>query len=111
MEFLWCKGEEFLFYGVFCLNEKGEVDLDLVEFIEGIYKVDNCMGLIYLLEKFKIEGKNFVENIFIDKLIIMNMIFEIFIERKEVELKRIFKLEDIIIKYIFDEFIGKLFYK
>ncbi len=41
----------------------------------------------------------------------MNMIFETSIERKEVELKRIFKSEDITTKYISDEFIGKLFYK
>ncbi|HBG4644376.1 TPA: acyl-CoA thioesterase/BAAT N-terminal domain-containing protein [Clostridioides difficile] len=111
MEFPWCKGEEFSSYGVFCSNEKGEVDLDLVEPIEGTYKADNCMGLIYSLEKSKTEGKNFAENISIDKPIIMNMIFETSIERKEVELKRIFKSEDITTKYISDEFIGKLFYK
>ncbi|CZR85109.1 hypothetical protein CDFC105_30003 [Clostridioides difficile] len=100
MEFPWCKGEEFSSYGVFCSNEKGEVDLDLVEPIEGTYKADNCMGLIYSLEKSKTEGKNFAENISIDKPIIMNMIFETSIERKEVELKRIFKSEDITTKYI-----------
>lgn len=111
MEFPWCKGEEFSSYGVFSSNEKGEVDLDSVEPIEGTYKNPDCMGLIYSLEKSKTEGNNFAENISIDKPIIMNMIFESSNERKEVKLKRLFKSHDITTKYISDEFIGKLFYK
>lgn len=111
MEFPWCKGEEFSSYGVFYSNEKGEIDLDSVKPIEGTYKKADCMGLIYSLEKSKTEGKNFAENISIDKPIIMNMIFETTTERKEVELKRLFKTEDITTKYISDEFIGRLFYK
>ncbi|MCC0643276.1 MULTISPECIES: acyl-CoA thioesterase/bile acid-CoA:amino acid N-acyltransferase family protein [unclassified Clostridioides] len=111
MEFPWCKGEEFSSYGVFYSNEKGEVNLDSVEPLEGSYKTADCMGLIYSLKKSNTEGKNFAENISIDKPIIMNMIFESDIERKEVRLKRLFKTEDIITKDISDEFIGKLFYK
>lgn len=111
MEFPWCKGEEFSSYGVFYSSEKGEVDLDSVEPIEGTYKTSDCMGLIYSMEKSKTEGKDFAENISIDKPIIMNMIFETSDERKEVQLKRLFKSEDITTKYISDEFIGRLFYK
>lgn len=111
MEFPWCKGEEFSSYGVFYSNEKGEVDLNSTEPVDGTYKTADCMGLIYSLKKSKTEGKNFAKNIYIDKPIIMNMIFESDVERKEVKLKRIFKTEDIITKGISDEFIGKLFYK
>jgi len=112
MELPWCTGEEFSSYGVFISNRKGEVDLDLAKPVEGTYKSADSMGLIYSLKKSKTEGKNIAENISIDEPIIMNMLFESSIERKEIELKRLFKTEDIIVKHISEEkFCGQLFYK
>ncbi|AGF57560.1 esterase/lipase [Clostridium saccharoperbutylacetonicum] len=111
-ELPWCSGEEYSSYGVFISNEKGEVDLDLIEPIEGTYKAKDSMGLIYSLKKTRTVGKNIAENISIDKPMIMHMIFETSDEKKELELKRIFKTDDVIVKNICEEeFNGELFYK
>lgn len=112
MELPWCTGEEFSSYGVFISDEKGEVDLDLAKPVSGNYEAANSMGLIYSLKKSKTEGKNIAENISIDEPIIINMVFEAYNERKEINLKRRFKTEDVIVKHIDEEkFSGELFYK
>lgn len=112
MELPWCKGEVYSSYGVFVSDEKGEVDLDLVKPIEGTYKTNNSMGLIYSLKKSKTEGKNIAKNISIDKPMIMNMLFESIDEKEEITLRRLFKTEDVIIKNISEEnFNGTLFYR
>ncbi|WP_297426544.1 acyl-CoA thioesterase/bile acid-CoA:amino acid N-acyltransferase family protein [Clostridium sp.] len=112
MELPWCLGEEYSSYGVFISNEQGEVDLDLVTPIEGTYKANDSMGLIYSLKKSRTEGKNITENISIDKPMIINMIFEASNEKEEINLKRFFKTEDVIVKHICEEeFNGELFYK
>ncbi|MBN3346497.1 acyl-CoA thioesterase [Clostridium botulinum] len=112
MELPWCKGEEYSSYGVFISDKKGEVDLDLAKPVEGTYKVNDSMGLIYSLKKSRTEGKNIAENISIDEPMIMNMVFESSDEKKEINLKRLFKTEEVIIKHICeDEFSGELFYK
>lgn len=112
MELPWCIGEEYSSYGVFISNEKGEVDLDLAKPVEGTYEANDSMGLIYSLKKSRTEGKNIAENISIDEPIIMNMIFESSDEKKEINLKRLFKTEDVIVKHIYEEeFSGELFYK
>ncbi|WP_297421093.1 acyl-CoA thioesterase/bile acid-CoA:amino acid N-acyltransferase family protein [Clostridium sp.] len=111
-ELPWCLGEEYSSYGVFISNEQGEVDLDLVKPLEGTYKANDSMGLIYSLKKSKTEGKNIAENISIDKPMIINMVFEASNEREEINLKRSFKSKDVIIKHIYEEgFSGELFYK
>lgn len=97
---------------IFIVWRKGEVDLDLVEPVSGTYESANSMGLIYSLKKSKTEGKNIAENISIDEPIIINMIFESNDKRKEINLKRLFKTEDVIVKHIAEEeFSGELFYK
>ena len=112
MELPWCKGEVYSSYGVFVSDEKGEVDLDLVKPIEGTYKTNNSMGLIYSLKKSKTEGKNIAKNISIDKPMIMNMLFESIGEKDEITLRRLFKTKDVIIKNISEEkFNGTLFYR
>ena len=83
-ELPWCSGEEYSSYGVYISNEKGEVDLDLVKPVEGTYKANHSMGLIYSLKKSRTEGKNIAENISIDKPMIINMLFEYSDERKEI---------------------------
>ena len=111
-ELPWCLGEEYSSYGVFISNDKGEVDLDLAKPIEGTYEANDSMGLIYSLKKSRTEGKNIAENISIDKPMIINMLFEYSDERKEINLKRFFKTEDIIVKHICEkEFSGELFFK
>jgi len=111
-ELPWCSGEEYSSYGVFISNDKGEVDLDLAKPIEGTYEANDSMGLIYSLKKSRTEGKNIAENISIDKPMIINMLFEYSDERKEINLKRFFKTEDIIVKHICEkEFSGELFFK
>lgn len=111
-ELPWCSGEEYSSYGIFISNEQGEVDLDLVKPVEGTYEANDSMGLIYSLKKSRTEGKNIAENISIDKPMIMNMVFESSNERKEINLKRLFKTEDVIVKHICEEgFSGELFYK
>lgn len=112
MELPWCKGEEYSSYGVFISDEKGEVDLDLAKPVEGTYEANDSMGLIYSLKKSRTEGKNIAENISINEPMIMNMVFESSDEKKEINLKRLFKTEDVIIKNICEEkFNGQLFYK
>jgi esterase/lipase len=112
MELPWCIGEEYSSYGVFISDEKGEVDLDLVKPVEGTYEANDSMGLIYSLKKSRTEGKNIAENISIDEPMIMNIVFESSDEKKEINLKRLFKTEDVIIKNISEkEFNGTLFYK
>ncbi|NFG62630.1 MULTISPECIES: acyl-CoA thioesterase/BAAT N-terminal domain-containing protein [unclassified Clostridium] len=112
MELPWCKGEEYSSYGVFISDEKGEVDLDLAKPVKGTYEANDSMGLIYSLKKSRTEGKNIAENISIDEPMIMNMVFESSDEKKEINLKRLFKTEDVIIKNICEEeFNGQLFYK
>lgn len=111
-ELPWCSGEEYSSYGIFISNEQGEVDLDLVKPVEGTYEANDSMGLIYSLKKSRTEGKNIAENISIDKPMIMNMVFESSNERKEINLKRLFKTEDVIVKHICEEeFNGELFCK
>ncbi|RDY22520.1 acyl-CoA thioesterase [Romboutsia maritimum] len=112
MELPWCKGEEYSSYAVFISDEKGEVDLDITKPVEGTYRDNNSMGLIYSLKKYRNEGKNIAENISIDEPMTMNMLFESFDEKKEVNLKRFFKTEDVIAKHICEDgFSGELFYK
>jgi esterase/lipase len=112
MELPWCKGEEYSSYGLFISDENGEVNLDLTKPIEGSYNAKDSMGLIYSVKKSKTEGKNIAENISIDEPMIINMVFESSGDKKEVNLKRFFKTEDVIIKNICkEEFSGQLFYK
>jgi len=111
MEFPWCSGEEFSSYAVFISGESGEIDLDTAIPIEGTYKTADSMGLIYSLEQTKSEGKNIGENISVDNPILMNLLFETSDDKKEVQLKRCFKTDDIQIKPIHGDFTGQLFYK
>ncbi|MBV4418922.1 acyl-CoA thioesterase/BAAT N-terminal domain-containing protein [Clostridium tyrobutyricum] len=112
MELPWCTEEEYSSYGVFVSDEKGEVDLDLNSPVEGTYKVADSMGLIYSLKKSRSQGKNIAENISINEPIIMNMVFESDDEKREINLKRLFKTEDVIVKNICEKnFSGQLFYK
>lgn len=112
MELPWCKGEQYSSYGVFISDDKGEVDLDLANPVEGTYEANDSMGLIYSLKKSRSEGKNIAENISIDEPMIMNILFESSDEKKEINLKRLFKTEDVIIKNVCEEdFSGQLFYK
>ncbi|URZ04670.1 acyl-CoA thioesterase/bile acid-CoA:amino acid N-acyltransferase family protein [Clostridium felsineum] len=111
-ELPWCLGEEYSSYGVFLSNEKGEVDLALAKPIDGTYENAGSMGLIYSLRKSKTQGKNIAENISIEKPILINMTFEAPYEKKEINLKRLFKTEDVIVKNINEkDFAGKLFFK
>lgn len=112
MELPWCKGEEYSSYGVFFSDEKGEVDLDLANPVEGTYETSHSMGLIYSLKKSGTKGKNIAENISINEPMIMNMVFESADEKEEIHLKRTFKTEDVIVANIYEEeFSGQLFYK
>lgn len=62
MEFPWCKGEEFSSYGVFYSSEKGDVDLDSVEPIEGTYKTLEEVPLEYFEKVFKWISENEITN-------------------------------------------------
>ncbi|CQR52379.1 acyl-CoA thioesterase/bile acid-CoA:amino acid N-acyltransferase family protein [Paenibacillus riograndensis] len=111
MELPWCSGDEFSSYAVFVADETGKVDFDLAKPVEGSYETANSMGLIYSLKQSTSTGKNIAENISIEKPIIMHLLFESSIERKEVQLKRLFKAEDILVKQINESFTGQLFYQ
>lgn len=111
MELPWCSGEEFSSYAIFIADEAGEIDLDTASPIEGTYESANSMGLIYSLKSYKSTGKNIGDHISINKPILMNLLFETSTEKKEVQLKRLFKTDDILVKQICDDFTGQLFYK
>lgn len=111
MEFPWCSGEEFSSYAIFAADEMGEVDFEQTKPVEGTYETANSMGLIYSLKLSKSSGKNIAENIFIEKPIIMNLFFQSPTERKEVQLKRIFKSEKVLVKHVHEGFTGQLFYQ
>lgn len=111
MELPWCSGEEFSSYAIFTVNETGEVDFDQAKPVEGTYQHADSMGLVYSLQQSQSTGKNIAENISIEKPILMNLVFESSTEKKEIQLKRNFKAEDIVVKQINDSFIGQLFYR
>lgn len=111
MEFPWCSGEEFSSYAIFVANREGEVDFDQTRPVEGTYKSADSMGLIYSLTQSKSAGKNVTENLSIEKPILMNLEFESSDDKKEIQLKRNFKTEDIITKQIEEGFTGRLFYQ
>ncbi|WP_019913645.1 acyl-CoA thioesterase/bile acid-CoA:amino acid N-acyltransferase family protein [Paenibacillus sp. HW567] len=111
MELPWCSGEEFSSYAVLVADEAGEVDFALARPVEGSYETANSMGLIYSLQQSISAGKNIAENIAIDKPIIMNLLFESSTEKKEIQLKRLFKTDDILVKQIHEGFTGQLFYQ
>ncbi len=111
MEFPWCKGEEFSSNAIFVADEKGEVDFDRTAPVEGSYKVADSMGLVYSLRQSKSSGKNIAENISIEKPIIMNLLLESSAGTENIEFKRIFKAENVIVKQINDSFTGQLFYR
>lgn len=111
MELPWCSGEEFSSYAVFIADKAGEIDLDTASPIEGTYESADSMGLIYSLRSYKSTGKNIGDHISIDNPILMNLLFETSTERREVQLKRLFKTDDILVKQIHGDFTGQLFYK
>lgn len=111
MQLPWCSGEEFSSYAIFVADEDGKLDFDKAIPVEGTYKAADSMGLIYSLKLTKSSGKNIAENISIEKPIIMNLELESSTEKKSIQLKRIFKTEDVIVKQIDDSFTGQLFYQ
>lgn len=108
-ELPWCKGEKFSAYGIYSVDAKGQVDLDLAEPDEGTYKAADSMGLIYSLKKYESKNKNIAENICIDDPFIIHLQFENEQDKEEVELQRFFKTDDVSVMDISDGFSGKLF--
>ncbi|MVB11639.1 hypothetical protein CAFE_23610 [Caprobacter fermentans] len=111
MEFPWCSGEVFSSYAIFVADENGEIDFDQATPVEGSYKVADSMGLVYSLRQSKSSGKNIVESISIEKPIIMNLLLESSVEKRNIQFERIFKAENVIVKQINDTFTGQLFYR
>jgi esterase/lipase len=111
MELPWCSGEIFSSYAVFIANDFGEINLDDTIPVEGSYHSADSMGLIYSLKLSESSGKNIALNITIENPMIMNFEFENESERKEIQIERVFKRDNLIVRNIDEEFTGQLFYQ
>jgi len=106
----WCPSVEFSSYANYIADSTGVVDLNTAAPIEGTYEHANSMGLVYSLQVTEPLTQDLAANITIDYPMVFHFTFETDRQRETLQIKRIFKTDDIIVTPICASFNGRLFH-
>lgn len=106
----WCPSVEFSSSASYLADSTGSVDLNTAAPIEGTYEHANPMGLVYSLQVTGPLNQDIAANIAITDPMVFHFTFASDRQRETLQIKRLFKTDDIIVTPICASFNGRLFH-